>query len=104
MDISIQSHSINNNQNLEFEQLALKIKQLIISECDKEDDFSAEDISNEEPLFGRKSKLALDSLDALQLSLALKNKFAIVIEGSKENRKHMRSIQTICELILANKS
>lgn len=85
-------------------QLTLLIKQLIVEECDKEDDFEPEDILDEEPLFGRKSRIALDSLDALQLSLVLKKKFAISIEGSKESRKHLQSVDTIAQLILAKQA
>jgi acyl carrier protein len=86
----------NNNE----QQLKQQIKHLIITECDKEDDFDVSDITDLEPLFGRKSKLSLDSLDALQLSLALKKKFSINIEGSKESRKHMMNVQSIYELII----
>ncbi len=85
-------------------ELMLALKQLIIEECDKEDDFAPSDILDDELLFGRKSRIALDSLDALQLSLVLKKKFAISIEGSKETRKHLQSVASIAELILANKS
>lgn len=90
--------------SLSKEQLTLLIKQLIVEECDKEDDFEPEDILDEEPLFGRKSRIALDSLDALQLSLVLKKKFAISIEGSKESRKHLQSVDTIAQLILAKQA
>lgn len=103
MNINITT-SDESHQNSILEQLAKDIKQLIISECDKEDDFCEADISNDEPLFGKKSQLALDSLDALQLSLALKKQFAISIQGSKETRKHMQSVHTIRQLILDTSS
>ncbi len=80
-------------------QLKQEIKQLIIDECDKQDDFATEDIDDNEPLFGRQSRIALDSLDALQLSMALKKKYGVNIEGSKEARKHMLSVATISDLI-----
>jgi len=54
-------------------------------------------------LFGRKSRVALDSLDALQLSLVLKKQFAISIEGSKESRKHLQSVDAIVALINSKK-
>lgn len=83
------------------QELKYALKQLIIDECDKEDDFDTDDILDDEPLFGRKSRIALDSLDALQLSLVLKKKYAISIEGSKESRQHLQSIDSIAKLILA---
>ena len=98
MTIQTTTNNTNDTQR-NMAQLSLEIKQLILIECDKEDDFEAEEISNDEPLFGKKSRLALDSLDALQLSLALKKRFSVSIEGSKETRKHMQSVQTIYQLI-----
>ena len=95
---------INSLEQTSKEDLMLALKQLIIEECDKEDDFEASDILDDELLFGRKSRIALDSLDALQLSLVLKKKFAISIEGSKETRKHLQSVASIAELILARES
>ena len=77
---------------------------MIIDECEKEDDFEADDILDDEVLFGRKSRIALDSLDALQLSLVLKKKFAISIEGSKETRQHLQSVNSIAKLILAKQN
>ncbi|TPH12288.1 acyl carrier protein [Litorilituus lipolyticus] len=85
-------------------QLKLAIKTLIVEECDKEDDFSPEEIIDDELLFGRKSRIALDSLDALQLSLVLKKQFAISIEGSKESRKHLQSVNAIVALINSKKA
>lgn len=86
------------------EQLKSQLKKIIVTECDKEDDFEPEDILDDELLFGRKSRLALDSLDALQLSVVLKKQFAINIEGSKETRKHLQSINAIYDLIIAEQT
>ena len=95
---------INSLEQVNKAELMLTLKKLIIEECDKEDDFEPNEILDDELLFGRKSRIALDSLDALQLSLVLKKKFAISIEGSKETRKHLQSIASIAELILAGQS
>lgn len=84
---------------MELEQLKTKLKQLIVVECDKEDDMSWQDIQDDEPLFGSKSNVGLDSLDALQLALVLKEHFGIKVEGSKESRKHLHSINSIVEHI-----
>jgi len=98
--MDINSSEQNNIVQTSKAELMLALKQLIVEECDKEDDFEACDILDDELLFGRKSRIALDSLDALQLSLVLKKKFAISIEGSKETRKHLQSVASIAELIL----
>ncbi|MDN3377533.1 MULTISPECIES: acyl carrier protein [unclassified Pseudoalteromonas] len=89
---------------MELAELKLQLKQLIITECDKEDDFAPEDIIDSEPLFGSKSRINLDSLDALQLSLVLKQHFGIKVEGSKETRKHLQSIDTIVDFIVSERA
>jgi len=89
---------------MELEALKRQLKQLIIVECDKEDDLSWEEIQDDEPLFGKDSNVGLDSLDALQLALVLKEHFGIKIEGSKESRKHLVSINAMAEYISNAKS
>ena len=84
---------------MELEELKTQLKKLIVVECDKEDDMTWQDIEDDEPLFGNQSKVGLDSLDALQLALVLKEHFGIKVEGSKESRKHLQSINSIVEYI-----
>lgn len=84
---------------MELEALKKQLKQLIIEECDKEDDLEWHQIQDDEALFGSDSKIGLDSLDALQLAVALKQHFGIKVEGSKESRKHLYSINTIVNYI-----
>ena len=84
---------------MELDELKQNLKKLIVEECEKEDDIAWQDIQDDEPLFGTASRINLDSLDALQLSLVLKKSFAIKIEGSKESRKHLTTINSIANLI-----
>jgi acyl carrier protein len=84
---------------MELEELKTKLKKLIVVECDKEDDITWQDIDDDEPLFGNKSNVGLDSLDALQLALVLKEHFGIKVEGSKESRKHLQTINSMVEYI-----
>lgn len=88
---------------MELEELKNQLKQLIVVECDKEDDLDWQDITDDEQLFGNDSKVGLDSLDALQLALVLKENFAVKVEGSKESRKHLQSINAIAEYIMTNR-
>ena len=87
---------------MELEELKQKLKRMIVEECEKEDDIAWNDILDDEMLFGSKSRVGLDSLDALQLSLVLKKTFAIKVEGSKESRKHLTTINSIANLIAEN--
>jgi acyl carrier protein len=79
------------------EKLKMELKRLIVEECDLTADSG--DIGDEEPLFGGDSKLGLDSIDALQISIAIQNKFNIIITDSKETRRVMRSINTFADFI-----
>jgi acyl carrier protein len=81
-------------------QLKDDLKKLIVEECEKEDDFAWQEILDDEQLFGSDSRINLDSLDGLQLSLVLKRTFGVKIEGSKESRKHLTTINSIAALIV----
>jgi acyl carrier protein len=83
--------------------LTEKLKQLLILECDKEDELAWQDISDNEVLFGNTSRLDLDSLDALQLSLAVQKHYGVRIEGASQGRKVLHNIDSIADFILANK-
>jgi len=80
--------------------LKYELKKLIIEECDK--DCQIEDIKDDETLFGPDSTLELDSMDALQISMALNKKYGIKTTDSKELRKILKSINTMEEYLLSN--
>ena len=84
---------------MELTELKQNLKKLIVEECEKEDDIIWQEIDDDELLFGSTSRINLDSLDALQLSLVLKKKFAIKVAGSKESRQHLTTINSIAKLI-----
>ena len=79
------------------ERLKMELKRLIVEECDITTDPG--EIGDEEPLFGSGSKLGLDSIDALQISIAIQNKYNITITDSKEMRRVMRSLNTFADFI-----
>ena len=64
--------------------LEKEIKTLIIEALELED-ITIEDIKDEEPLFI--SGLGLDSIDALELGMALKKKYHIDLSENKEENK-----------------
>ena len=65
-------------------ELEQQIKQLIISSLELED-IKPEDIKDEEPLFNE--GLGLDSIDALELGMALKKEFNLKIDEDKDEDK-----------------
>ncbi|MCH1931064.1 phosphopantetheine-binding protein [Shewanella sp. A25] len=74
-----------------------EIKQLIIDCLDLED-VSIDDIDTEAPLFGE--GLGLDSIDALELGLAIKKKFDVKIEANSEATKaHFHSVASLASFI-----
>ncbi|MCJ8500183.1 phosphopantetheine-binding protein [Desulfatitalea alkaliphila] len=79
------------------EALKTRIKQLIVDNCDL--DIELSDIDDEAPLFDRASNLELDSIDALQISIAIQNTFGIAIRDSKEMRRVMKSINSFADHI-----
>jgi len=83
--------------NIDTEELKNELKQLIIDECEK--DCETSDITDDEILFGSDSHLQLDSLDALQISLALNKKYNLDTTDSKKLRKIMASINSLASYI-----
>ena len=49
-------------------------------------------LTDDELLFGPESRLALDSLDALQVSMAIQERFGVRMTDSKETRRALTSI------------
>ncbi|WP_020158825.1 phosphopantetheine-binding protein [Methylobacter sp.] len=59
-----------------------ELKQLIIDALDLED-ISVDDIDSHEPLFN--TGLGLDSIDALELGLAIRKKYDVKIDAEKDD-------------------
>lgn len=77
-----------------------ELKRLIVSAL-KLEDLSPEDIGSDEPLFGP-GGLGLDSIDALELGVALRKAYGIKIETvSDEVKKHFFSVATLATFIRA---
>lgn len=83
---------------LEPELLELELKRLIVTEAEK-DDFEPEEISDDELLFGEQSRIQLDSLDALQIVVALQAHFGVRLQGDRMVRKHMMNVADLAQFI-----
>ena len=83
---------------LEPELLELELKKLIVTEAEK-DDFEPEEISDDELLFGEQSRIQLDSLDALQIVVALQAHFGVRLQGDRMVRKHMMNVADLAQFI-----
>ncbi len=86
---------------MDKESLKKEIKEVIISSLELED-IKVEDINDSEPIFG--AGLGLDSIDALELGVALKKKFGVKFSSeNKQNREHFASVNSLAEYIFSQK-
>ncbi len=85
---------------LDKAELIGELKQLIVDECDAE--FTVDDISDDIRLVGE--GLELDSLDALQIALAIKDRWGVRIEGGPDSREAMANVAALADFIIANHS
>ncbi|MDD7200875.1 MAG: phosphopantetheine-binding protein [Sphaerochaetaceae bacterium] len=80
-----------------MDTLKQELKQLIISSLDLED-VKVEDIADDEALFGE--GLELDSIDALELGIAIKKKYGVTFSAENEdNKKYFKSVDTLAQYI-----
>ncbi len=85
-----------------MESFELELKQLIIDVLDLED-ISPDDINSEEPLFV--DGLGLDSIDALELGVALQKRFGVKIEAESEKTKeYFASVKNLAKFVAENRS
>lgn len=74
-----------------------ELKKLIIKSLELED-ITVDDIEDEAPLFIE--GLGLDSIDALELGMALKKKYNLKMSADKEqNKKYFYSVKTLADYI-----
>ena len=83
---------------LEAPALELELKKLIVQETEK-DEFAPTEIRDDEWLFGEQSRIQLDSLDALQVVVALQAHFGVRLQGDRMVRKHMMNIRDLAAFI-----
>lgn len=81
-----------------MEDLIIQIKELIIDSLGLED-ITIDDIKDDTALFGD-TGLGLDSVDALELGLAIQKKFGLQMESdSSELREHFYSVYSLANYI-----
>jgi acyl carrier protein len=81
--------------------LETEIKELIITTMSLED-IAVDDIDAEAPLFNE--GLGLDSIDALELGLALQKRYGVTLAAdSEETRQHFASVRALSAFVAANR-
>ncbi len=82
-------------------QLEQEIKELIIASLALED-IRPEDIDAAAPLFVE--GLGLDSIDALELGLALQKRYGVSMSAdAEETRRHFKSVQSLAAFVAATR-
>lgn len=80
-------------------ELRQAIKEMMIEELML--DFEVSEIENETPIFGA-GGLGLDSVDALQLVVAIEKTFGLKISDSEKAKVVLENVETIAKEIEAN--
>lgn len=75
-----------------------QIKELIVSELDLRHRSPAQ-IVDDEPLFGQGQGLGLDSLDALQLAMAIEEKFGVKVPEGEQAKAVFASVSALAEFV-----
>ena len=84
-----------------MDELESEIKVLII-EALKLEDLAPDEIESEEPLFGE--GLGLDSIDALELGVALRKRYDIRIESvTDEVKAHFSNVRSLAQFVRAQR-
>ena len=84
------------------EAVEQEVKEFIISTL-KLEDITVADIDSGAPLFG--AGLGLDSVDALELGVALHKSYGIKIDSkSEESRAHLASVRSLASLVSKHRS
>jgi len=82
-------------------ELKLEIKQLLIENLMLQ--LAATEIGDEQPLFGPNS-VGLDSVDALQLVVALDKTFGLKIQDPEAAKQILQSVHTIAEAVVQHRA
>ena len=78
-------------------EIEAKLKETVVSSLDLED-LTPADIETDVPRFGE--GLGLDSIDALELGMAVKKAFGITFSSNPaENRQIFRSVKTLADYV-----
>ena len=82
------------------DELIEKVKQLIIDSL-RIEGMSPAEIETDAPLFGE--GLGLDSIDALQLVVAMEKDFGVVVPDAATGSKVFESVRSMADYIAANR-
>lgn len=85
------------------DELKLEIKKLIMTTLNITD-VAPEDVDDAAPLFGGTNALTLDSVDGIEIIMALQRRYEVRMNDQNIARHIIQSINTIAEFIATEKA
>lgn len=89
-------------QDIQTAELKTEIKELILDTL-KINNIKPEDIDDSVPLFSNDNILGLDSIDGIELIMAVQKKFNVRIGDQNLSRSVLESIDTIADFVIKEK-
>ncbi len=78
--------------------LKADIKKMIVETLNMQD-ITPEDIENDLPLFGGNNTLGLDSIDAIELVMAIQRDFKVRIDDQNLAREVLKDVNSIADFV-----
>lgn len=82
----------------EKDGLEKELVELIVKVCNVLDPVP-DDLSFDDPIVGKESPLGLDSLDAVEIVVAVEKKYNVRVDAQETSRRILRSINVLAEFI-----
>jgi len=83
-------------------ELTHELKDFLLACCDK--DAPPGGLADDEALFGPESRLGLDSLDGLQVAMAIQERYGVRMHDSKETRRALASVAALARHLHARQA
>lgn len=94
----VNSHNSVHSGDAALEILQREVAELIVTTLNLE--ISANDLTADQPLFGEKGGLGLDSIDALEIAVLIEHRYGAKISSEDEdNDKRFASIRSLAAFI-----
>ena len=81
------------------EELIQKIKEMIVRACEIKN-VKPEDIPTDVPFIGGPGPLKLDSLDAIEIAMAIRYEFGVELRNASTAAKAMQSFDSLADFII----